>query len=64
MTKEVKPGRYRHFKGGEYEVFSEAVHTETGEELVFYQDSKGKSWARPKGMFWKRWTLGGKSAEI
>lgn len=50
---EVKPGRYRHFKGNEYEVLSVAKHTETGELLVIYKSVDGKDtfWARPYDMF-------------
>lgn len=42
-------GRYRHFKGGIYEVLGFAVHTETEEPLVIYQSATGKLpvWARP-----------------
>lgn len=33
----IKPGRYRHFKGKEYEVLGVARHSETEEELVVYR---------------------------
>ena len=34
---EIKPGRYRHFKGNEYEVIGLARHSETQEEMVVYR---------------------------
>ena len=44
--------RYRHFKGGVYEVILCALHTETNEVLVIYEDVKhGKIYARPVDMF-------------
>ena len=44
--------KYRHFKGGEYELISVARHTETMEELVVYKSlADGEVWARPKSMF-------------
>lgn len=49
---EVTPGRYRHFKGNEYEIISVAEHTETGEKLVVYMDIQThKYWVRPYDMF-------------
>lgn len=33
----VKPGRYRHYKGKEYEVIGCAKHSETEEEFVVYK---------------------------
>ena len=33
----VQPGRYRHFKGNEYEVLGMARHSETEEEMVVYR---------------------------
>lgn len=49
----IAGNRYRHFKGGEYEILSIATHTETGEELVIYRSlaDKSKVWARPYEMF-------------
>ena len=34
MSEEIRPGRYRHFKGKEYEVLGVARHSETEEEYV------------------------------
>lgn len=46
-------GRYRHYKGGEYEVISVARHSETEEPFVVYQClADGRSWwIRPLAMF-------------
>ena len=46
-------GRYRHFKGKEYEVIGVAQHSETLEEFVVYQmlhENYGL-WIRPLEMF-------------
>ena len=50
---ELKPGRYRHFKGGEYTVHGIATHSETGEQLVVYTPlyGTGGMWVRPLSMF-------------
>ena len=47
------PGRYRHFKGGEYEVLGVARHSETDERLVVYRPLSGDGglWVRPVAMF-------------
>lgn len=37
---EIKKGNYRHYKGGEYKIISEAKHSGTKEEMVVYQDLK------------------------
>ena len=49
----MKTGRYRHFKGGEYEVHGVATHSETGELLVVYTPLYGEGglWVRPLEMF-------------
>lgn len=50
---EIKPGKYRHFKGGEYEVLGIARHSETGEEVVVYRALYGDFglWVRPASMW-------------
>ncbi|MGV3721730.1 MAG: DUF1653 domain-containing protein [Actinomycetota bacterium] len=50
---DVRPGRYRHYKGKEYIVIGVARHSETEEELVVYRLGYGDRglWVRPKGMF-------------
>lgn len=49
----IKPGRYRHFKGKEYEVLGVARHSETDEELVVYRALYGDFglWVRPVRMW-------------
>ena len=52
VTEIIEGAKYRHFKGGEYEVIALARHTETQEELVIYKSlSTGEMWARPKTVF-------------
>lgn len=50
---EIKPGKYRHFKGMEYEVLGTARHSETEEELVVYRALYGEGglWVRPVSMW-------------
>ena len=49
----IQPGRYRHFKGNEYEVIGTARHSETLEELVVYRAlyDNGGLWVRPAAMW-------------
>lgn len=50
---EVKPGKYRHFKGNEYEVLFTATHSETMEPMVVYRALYGEGglWVRPASMW-------------
>lgn len=49
----IKTGRYRHYKGNEYEVIDVAYHSETEEEMVVYRKlyGDGSLWVRPLAMF-------------
>ena len=53
MEEKIVPGRYRHFKGNEYEVIGLARHSETTEEMVVYRALYGDGglWVRPAGMW-------------
>lgn len=50
---EIRPGRYRHYKGNEYTVLGVARHSETLEEMVVYRQEYGDRglWVRPAAMF-------------
>ena len=49
----IPPGRYRHFKGNEYEVIAVARHSETEEPMVVYRALYGEGgiWVRPAAMW-------------
>ena len=53
MENKIRPGKYRHFKGKEYEVVGIARHSETLEELVVYRALYGEGglWVRPVTMW-------------
>lgn len=53
MTKDLPTGRYRHYKGKDYEVIGLARHSETEEPLVVYRCLYGDHslWVRPLAMF-------------
>lgn len=53
MNETVRPGRYRHFKGNEYEVLFTATHSETMEPMVVYRALYGGGgvWVRPLSMW-------------
>lgn len=48
-------GRYRHYKGGRYDVVGVARHSETLEPMVVYRpaDTPTGWWVRPHAMFFE-----------
>ena len=60
----IRLGRYRHFKGGEYEVIGIARHSETREEMVVYRALYGEGglWVRPASMWEETVTRDGKTS--
>lgn len=56
MESEIKPGKYKHFKGVIHEVIGVAKMTEDHEQefvIYYHPDENGNNqlWARPKEMF-------------
>ena len=58
----MKLGKYKHYKGGEYEVLGIARHSETMEDFVVYQhlDGEKEIWVRPTNIFLEEVDIGGK----
>ncbi|AFA46877.1 DUF1653 domain-containing protein [Acetobacterium woodii] len=63
--KTIKLGRYRHFKGNEYEVIGVATHSETLELMVIYRPlyGAGTIWVRPAVMWNETIERDGKSQQ-
>ena len=68
----MKKGKYRHYKGKEYEVIGTAIHSETLEEMVVYKPlyeleldlekfEKDAMWVRPRKVFEESVTIDGKT---
>ncbi|MBE6779946.1 MAG: DUF1653 domain-containing protein [Ruminococcaceae bacterium] len=59
----MKLGKYRHFKGNEYEVLAIANHSETLEKMVVYKAlyGDGEIWVRPLSMWEEEITRDGKT---
>jgi hypothetical protein len=55
-------GRYRHYKGGEYEVIGVGRHSETNEPLVVYKPLYNATgwWVRPHAMFFGSLAIDGR----
>jgi len=60
----IQPGRYRHYKGQDYEVLGTATHSETEEEFVVYRALYGERglWIRPAAMFFEMVEVEGRRA--
>lgn len=61
----LKLGKYKHFKGKEYEVIGVAKHSETLEKMIIYRALYGKHdiWARPFKMFLEKVEIDGKKIQ-
>ena len=59
----ITPGRYRHYKGAEYQVIGLVRHSETEEWLVLYKTLYGdfSNWVRPYAMFVENIEIEGKT---
>lgn len=59
---EPKKGRYRHYKGNEYELIGIANHSETLEKMVVYRAlyGAGELWVRPISMWGETVRVGDK----
>lgn len=59
----LRPGRYRHFKGKEYELLFVATHSETLEPMVVYRALYGERgvWVRPAAMWSEMIEYGGQT---
>lgn len=55
LPTEPQPGRYRHYKGGEYDVVGLCRHSETLEAMVVYRARYGEAglWVRPAKMWYE-----------
>ena len=58
----IKPGKYRHFKGSEYQVIDTTYHSETLELMVLYRPlyGEGALWVRPYDLFIESLEIEGK----
>jgi hypothetical protein len=58
----ARPGRYRHYKGGEYQLVAVARHSESHEPLVVYRPLYGEGgwWVRPYAMFFEQVLIDGR----
>ena len=63
MSQTIQLGKYRHFKGQEYEVLAIAKHSETLEEMVVYKALYGEfgTWVRPASMWTETITSDGQT---
>ncbi len=60
---QIKAGRYRHYKGSEYEVIDTVRHSENEGWLVLYRPLYGarELWVRPYDMFVEQVEIDGQS---
>jgi hypothetical protein len=52
--------KYRHYKGGEYELVCEATMEADGSPIIVYRAANGTIWCRPKSVFFEMVEVEGK----
>ena len=52
-SQENKPQRYRHYKGGIYELVCEAIQESDLSPVIVYRSQDGRIWTRPKVVFFE-----------
>jgi hypothetical protein len=64
-SNKIKLGKYRHYKGKEYEVIGIAKHSENLEDFVVYKALYGEGglWIRPLSMFIEKVEVEGKEVK-
>jgi hypothetical protein len=64
-SKDIQLGRYKHYKGGEYELLGIVINSESLEEMVLYMAGYGQRlmWVRPLKMFFEEVDLKGKKVK-
>ncbi|MBL4794825.1 MAG: DUF1653 domain-containing protein [Pseudomonadales bacterium] len=60
---DITAGKYRHYKGNDYQVIGVSTHSETMEKLVVYRPLYGDKalWVRPLNMFKETVEVDGKT---
>ena len=64
-ARDLRLGKYRHYKGKEYEVIGVVFNSESLEEMVLYMASYGQRlmWVRPLEMFLEKVNIKGKKVK-
>ncbi len=65
MAVDIRKGRYRHYKGNEYQLIDAVTHSETMERLILYRPlyGEGALWVRPFDMFFGTVLIEGKTID-
>nr|WP_222611134.1 DUF1653 domain-containing protein [Undibacterium sp. LX40W] len=58
-----KPIRYRHYKGGIYELVCEATQESDLSPIIVYRSHDGSCWTRPKSVFFEMIEVNGKEVQ-
>lgn len=62
-SSDSKPIRFRHYKGGIYELICEATQESDLSPVVVYRAHDGSCWTRPRSVFFEKITVDGKELQ-